>query len=130
MSKDAATPVVVYYDGSCPICRAEIGHYASQSGAEQLCFLDLSKSDAPPAPDLTHADAMARFHVRQSNGALVSGADAMVAIWRTLPGWRWVARIASFPGLRHLLEGLYRVSLWVRPSLSRIVNWFVTPRST
>ena len=36
----------VYFDGSCPLCRAEIGYYRRKDQAGALCFVDVS--EAPP----------------------------------------------------------------------------------
>jgi len=113
-------PTTVYYDGSCPLCTAEIGHYASRSGSENLNFVDVSRSDADLGCDLAPDTAIARFHVRGADGQLRSGARAFIAIWETLPGWRWVARLASLPGVPTLLEGAYRLFLPIRPALSWI----------
>ncbi len=110
----------VYFDGSCPLCRAEIAHYQRQAGAESLCFVDVSKPDADLPAELTREAAMARFHVRDADGAIVSGAAAFVSVWRTLPRWRWAARVASLPGVTPALELGYRLFLPVRPWMSRL----------
>ena len=118
------TRLTVYYDGSCPLCRAEIDHYGRQQGAEGLCFTDISPEDARPGPDLARSAAMARFHVRDPQGQLVSGAAAFVLIWQSLPRWRWAARLARLPGAMWLLEGGYRLLLPVRPLLARLAARF------
>ncbi|MFN3672919.1 MAG: thiol-disulfide oxidoreductase DCC family protein [Bosea sp. (in: a-proteobacteria)] len=116
-----APALTVYYDGACPLCRAEIGHYRSQPGAERICFTDVARADESTGQDLPRGDAMARFHVRDAQGRLVSGAAAFVLVWSTLPRWRWAARIARLPGVTPLLELGYRLFLPVRPLLSRVV---------
>lgn len=115
-----AHPLIVYFDGSCPLCSAEIGHYARLRGSERLCFVDVSVPGAQTGADLLHTDAMRRFHVRQANGQLLSGARAFVAIWETLPAWRPAARLARLPGVTALLDIAYRLFLSLRPLLSRL----------
>jgi len=112
--------LTVYFDGACALCSAEIRHYAGQAGAEQVAFCDVAAPDARPGPGLDRDAALARFHVRQADGRIVSGAAAFVALWAQLPRWRWAARIAQAPGVLTVLEALYRLFLPVRPLLSRI----------
>ena len=128
-SSDAPRPdnpgkLIVYFDGSCPLCTAEIDHYAGQAGADRLNFVDVSGEAANPGADLTPRDAMRRFHVRKPDGTLLSGARAFAAIWSVLPAWRWAARIAGLPGMPTALEILYRAFLPVRPLLSKLATWF------
>ena len=118
----------VYFDGACPLCRAEISHYQGVDRTATLCFVDVAASDAPLPAGLTQLEAMRRFHVRAANGELLSGAAAFVEIWSRLPGWRWAARAAAAPGAMSMLEAGYRLSLRVRPFLSRLVGRLTTQR--
>ncbi|MEM9257169.1 MAG: DUF393 domain-containing protein [Pseudomonadota bacterium] len=115
---DSAT-TTVYFDGSCPLCNAEISHYASRDRNQRLRFVDVSQVDSDPGADLSREAAMQRFHVRTPDGNLASGAHGFVALWQALPGWRWLAKIARAPGVTPLLELIYRLFLPARPSLSR-----------
>lgn len=120
MPPDDTDRLTVYYDGSCPLCRAEIGHYRKQDGADEILFQDVSDPQADTGPGLDNAQAMARFHVRRPDGTLVSGAAGFAAVWQALPRWRLAARIASLPGVTPLLELGYRAFLPIRPALSRL----------
>ena len=130
MSETINPALTVYYDGACPLCAAEIAHYRKQKGAERLCFRDVAEEAAgPPAPDLTQAQAMARFHARDSDGLLLSGAAAFAAVWGLLPRWRWAARLAALPGALAVLEAGYRLFLPVRPALAALVQGFRRKRA-
>jgi predicted DCC family thiol-disulfide oxidoreductase YuxK len=112
--------MTVYYDGSCPLCTAEIGHYRKLDKGGAVAFADVSSPAAQPGPDLARADAMARFHVRMEDGRLLSGAAAFAALWRTMPGpWRTLGHVAGWRPVTVVLEGVYRAFLPVRPALSR-----------
>ena len=109
----------VYFDGSCPLCRAEIGYYRRKDQVGALCFVDISEAGAVTPEGITQQRAMKRFHVRASDGRVLSGAAAFVEVWARLPRWRWAARAASLPGALIALEWGYRIFLPVRPFISR-----------
>ena len=115
-----ASRSTVYFDGSCPLCRAEIGYYRRNDHSGALCFIDVSEADASIPAGLTRRSAMDRFHVRAGNGQLFSGAAAFVEVWARLPGWRLAARAAALPGAMAALEFGYRAFLPIRPLLSRL----------
>lgn len=108
----------VYYDGSCPLCRLEISYYRACDGLHAIRFVDVSRDGADPGPNLERDTAMRRFHVRQGNGELVSGAAAFVAVWRVLPRWRLAARVAGMPWMMSALEMSYLGYLKIRPLIS------------
>jgi predicted DCC family thiol-disulfide oxidoreductase YuxK len=126
----AAPPALtVYFDGACPLCWAEIAHYRNQRGAEALCFVDVAQP-APCGPGLSREAALARFHVRDAEGRLLSGAAAFVGLWQRLPRWRWFARLAALPPVLALLEFGYRAFLPLRPALSRRLGPWLGGRAT
>ncbi|MBR0962807.1 DUF393 domain-containing protein [Bradyrhizobium diazoefficiens] len=119
MTQEPSTSTV-YFDGSCPLCRAEIGYYRRTDQDGSLCFVDVSKAGAAVPDGLTQQLAMDRFHVRAGDGRVLSGAAAFVEVWSRLPRWRWAARVASLPGALAVLELGYRMFLPVRPLISRL----------
>ena len=119
----------VYFDGSCPLCRAEIGYYRRKDQAGAICFVDVSESVASPPVGITQQRAMERFHVRASDGRVLSGAAAFVEVWTRLPKWRWAARAASLPGALAALELGYRMFFPVRPFISRVFGQFLKLQS-
>jgi predicted DCC family thiol-disulfide oxidoreductase YuxK len=112
-------PLTVLYDGACPLCRREIGVYRGLPSSTPLCFADVSDTALPLPPGTTREQLLARFHVRRGDGRLLSGAQAFLALWGQLPGWRWLARVGGVPGGAWAMERVYRVFLRARPMLQR-----------
>ena len=123
--------LTVLYDGACPLCRREIGVYQGLqpiNAAHTLKFSDISRADSPLPPGGERSDYLARFHVQRSDGQVISGAAAFVALWATLPGWRYLAMVARLPGATPLLELTYRAFLHIRPQMQGIAKAFEAPR--
>lgn len=116
--KDLKT-LTVFYDGSCPLCSSEMGYYKRIDIDHVLDLVDVFSERFSGDDRIIRSEAMARLHVRLADGRQVSGARAFVELWRGIPGWRWLARLASFPGAVLILEGLYRLFLRMRPLIVR-----------
>jgi predicted DCC family thiol-disulfide oxidoreductase YuxK len=116
----SAPPLTVLYDGACPLCRREIGVYRGLQPNTPVCFADVSDPASPLPSGTTREQLLARFHVRGSDGRLLSGAQAFLALWAALPGWLWLARVGRVPGMAWVMERVYRVFLRVRP---RLQHW-------
>ena len=121
--------LTVYYDGACPLCRAEISMYKTQDGAEEIAFVDITQT-SDLGRDLDPEDAASRFHVRRSDGSLVSGAEGFVEVWYRMRGWRWLAAMAQIPGVLWIMEGAYRLFLPVRPFLARKLGPYLKKSGT
>ena len=117
-----ALPLTVLYDGACPLCRREIGVYRGLQPLQPdtpVCFADVSDTTLPLPPGTTREQLLARFHVRGHDGELLSGAQAFLALWAALPGWRWLARVGRLPGATWVMERGYQLFLRWRPMLQR-----------
>ncbi len=129
----AAQPqqLTVLFDGACPLCRREIGVYQGVRPIEpttQLTFADVSLGQTALPPGGDRAAYLKRFHVQLADGSVLSGAEAFVALWAVLPGWRWLAKAARLPGATPLMELGYRAFLLVRPQMQGIARAFEAPR--
>ena len=124
MAEDAKTnpALTVLYDGACPLCRREISVYRDLKALDPdaaVCYADISDAAVPLPPGTTRTQLLARFHVQRPDGQLLSGAQAFLALWTALPGWRWLARIGRVTGAVWLMERLYVFFLRWRPALQR-----------
>ena len=112
-------PLTVLYDGACPLCRREIDVYRGLRANSPVCFADVSDAALPLPPGVTREQLLARFHVLSHGGQLLSGAQAFLAMWAALPGWRWLALAGRLPGVAWVMERGYRLFLRWRPALQR-----------
>jgi predicted DCC family thiol-disulfide oxidoreductase YuxK len=110
---DAATTsemrTTMYYDGDCPLCRREVAHYRRIDRAGRVRWLDIATDpEELQALGVSRPEAMARLHVREANGRLVSGAWAFAAVWEQLPYYRWLSRLVRALHLLPLIDIAYR----------------------
>ncbi len=114
----------VFYDGACPLCRREIGIYKRRDGGTALDWVDVTACELASLPQgLSQADAQARFHVRMSDGSVLSGAAAFAELWMHTPGLRGLGRIAKVAPVTAILERAYRGFLLIRPRVQGLARW-------
>ena len=103
---DAARTRVLYND-ACPVCRAEIRHYARHAEREGLpiAFDDLG-SDALAGWGVDADAAARRLHVLH-DGRVSSGIPAFLVLWSRMPRYRWLARLVGAPVIRPLAVLVY-----------------------
>ena len=117
-----ASALNVLYDGSCPLCRREIGVYRDLKASQTLCFVDVCDPGLEVPAGTRPETLKARFHVQHADGRMESGARAFLALWAVLPGWRWLARFGALPGVAFLMEWAYRAFLRVRPGMQGLAR--------
>ena len=111
-SKDDQNPVVVVFDGACPLCSREIAHYRRRIGAQDVCWVDAAHDlDALAELGLTQVQALARFHVRDTDGRWQTGAHGFVLLWSQLRPYHLLAGVIRGLRLSGLLEWAYKVFL-------------------
>jgi len=113
-----AEQVTVWYDSQCPLCLREVRLMQRLDKARRIRFVDAVNT--PDCPVDRH-ELLARFHAREGDAPVVSGAAAFAAMWRAIPALRPVGRAAQWPPLLWLLEKLYLGFLKVRPRLQRLL---------
>jgi predicted DCC family thiol-disulfide oxidoreductase YuxK len=123
----------VYYDGSCRLCRAEIGALAAADANGVLDLRDCAAAsfdDATPrAAGIDRAALMTAMHVRDGAGRWHVGVDAFVALYRAV-GIESMARLWGHPHLKPILQRAYPWIARNRALLSRlgaasVIEWLV-----
>jgi len=115
LHKKPPTSVSAFFDGRCPACRRLTARFRRLGTAGRRDLLPRDLADYPHALKtfgIGAVEARRGIHVVDRTGALRSGADALIALWRELPGWRWCAALISLPvlhGAARLLLGRVHV---------------------
>ena len=105
--------VTVWFDGSCPLCRREVALLRRLDRDRAVAFVDVGTGDG--ACPIDRAELLNRFHAREGDGPMLSGAAAFAAMWRVLPLLRPLGLMARRPAVLAVLERLYRLFLRLRP---------------
>ncbi len=116
----------VYFNGDCPVCSAEMSHYAKLSRADGLPLRFVDSMRAPQAfaaCGLRSEHLEGRLYLRDPGGQVVSGLEALIRVWQQLPRYRALARAVSLPGVHAVASVLY--DLAIAPSLA----WYARHRA-
>ena len=114
-----AKPVTIYYDGECPLCSREVAHHRDRTKGVGVAYIDIAASDFDPAAHgVDRVRVQEVLHVKVGD-VMLTGTDAVIAIWDAVPSLRWLARFARLPGIYTIARLAYRVFARVRPYLQR-----------
>ncbi|MBK5941551.1 thiol-disulfide oxidoreductase DCC family protein [Halochromatium roseum] len=103
------TELKTFFDGGCPLCSREIAHYRKIDRDGRIQWIDITQeADALAGAGLDLPSAMRRLHVQASDGRLLSGVEAFVAIWQRLPRWYLLAGLVTRLRLTQPLEWGYQ----------------------
>lgn len=103
-----SSELVLYFDGRCPLCVAEMQRLASRDVRRRLAFVDIAEPGFDPAPLGVDLPALNReLHVRLPDGRMLIGVDGVLAA-HALTGRRWIVRLLRVPVVRSALVPLYR----------------------
>jgi predicted DCC family thiol-disulfide oxidoreductase YuxK len=106
--------VTVWFDGSCPLCAREIALMQRLDQRRAIVFVDIA--DGRSACPIDRRALLERFHAREGDGPMLSGAAAFAALWRAIPLLRPLGIAAHNRIVLKVLEWLYRLFLRLRPA--------------
>lgn len=112
-------PLILYYDGLCPLCSREIAHFKRRVLHGEVSFLDITD---PSFDAASHGVDPRRIHKvmhARRGEKVLTGLDAFIALWEIVPGYGWLARLARLPVLYGILTLGYFVFALLRPLLPR-----------
>jgi predicted DCC family thiol-disulfide oxidoreductase YuxK/uncharacterized protein YbjT (DUF2867 family) len=112
--------LVLLYDGGCPVCALEMRKLRQRDAHKRLAFVDITTADFNPARyGATLADMMARMHAVRSDGALLTGMDAIRAVYSAI-GFGWLLAPTRWPIVRPLADRGYA---WFARNRMRLSRW-------
>ena len=115
---DSQRRLDVWMDGSCSLCQGSRAWCETRDRDGRVRFIDFRATSGNELP-LTPEDHQSTMWVRDSDGVLLDGFAAWRRIMAEIPGWRWVARLASLPPLNLIGPPLYRLIASNRRYFSR-----------
>lgn len=106
--------LTLYFDGSCPLCLAEVAFMQSRNADGLLAFVDVTHTQFEATVHQISCDAaMAQIHGRTADGQLLVG----------VPVFAKAYQLAKLPVLAWLLS-----RQWLMPILQPAYVWFAKHR--
>ncbi len=112
--------IEVFFDGSCPLCKREINLYKNTQSFCNISYVDVSSME--PTEDKNKL--MKRFHIKDQNGNLISGAKAFIELWKQMKGWKYLAKPFDNKIGLSILEFFYVQFLKIRPIFQKAFKLF------
>ncbi len=115
-----APQLTIFYDGLCPLCSREIDMFRRRVTDGTLGYVDISlpefdaKSYGLDAVAVHHS-----MHVKRQSGEIITGVDALIAMWQSVPGFRWLAWLTRMGWMRPFANLGYVIFAWIRPTLPK-----------
>ncbi len=106
MSQAAKT--TVYFNSACPVCRSGIAWQKGQASSCEIEWIDVHTT--PEAVAELGADLESvreRLHVRDADGRVRVGADAIAVLFGQTAGQGWLGRLMAVPLLQPLMRRAY-----------------------
>jgi len=102
--------LVVLYDGHCRFCCTGAAKLAAWARAGTVELRDFQERGVLNAfPTLTHEACMRQLHLVKPVGQVYGGLQAIVEALATRPLLRRLPALYALPGIRQLLDWLYRL---------------------
>jgi uncharacterized protein YbjT (DUF2867 family) len=115
-----AGPLVLLYDGACPICEFEMKRLHGLDRAKRLAYRNIAVPGFDAGRYGTNLDAMmGRMHAVTPDGRLLVGMDAIRAAYAAV-GFGWVLAPTRLPWVRRLADRGYA---WFAANRYAISRW-------
>ncbi len=106
----------LYYDGSCPLCSAEMVRLERMKD-EKLSLIDIHSMSE--LSESERREMLTILHLTNSDGSTLTGLDANVAAWQHTR-WGFLFRWMRWPVIAPIADRVYR--LWAERRYNRMYN--------
>lgn len=98
----------VYFNSACPVCRTGVEWQQGQASSCEIEWIDVHNApDAVADVGAALEDVRERLHVRDAQGRVLVGADAVAFVMGSSPGQRWLGRLSMLPVIRPVMRWAY-----------------------
>lgn len=99
---------ILIYDGECPLCLSAQAWLAQRVPKDTLAYLPCQSPDrAQHAPQVAETACMEAMHLVLPGGQVYVGDQAFPPLLRLVPGYAWLGRVLTWPGVRHVAPHAY-----------------------
>ncbi len=117
-------PIVVLFDPDCGLCTAGIGWLRRRAAADRVIAVPCTDIEADPRLSqlLDGHDLGATIHAVMPDDRVLTGAAAVIAAGRAVPGWGVLAILYDNRAGHALLEPAYRLVAAHRTRIGRALG--------
>lgn len=110
--------LTLFFDGFCPLCKAEMDKLARLDDKDLLRFEDIQQADFTDRfPNIDPVEADRILHGQYEDGRMIYGLDVTHQAWSLVGCHRWLAML-RWPVIRWFADLGYRIFAKNRYSIS------------
>lgn len=118
----------VLYDAECPMCTSSVDWALRLDRHQRLRPIASDSPEARALLEARHHQRLEReMHVISEREGVVTGADAIAAILRRLPGWGWAGWLMGSPLVLPVARPAYRAFAARRRRIAAACGWKPRP---
>ena len=109
MNKVKQSPINVYYNSACTVCRICINAQMEKMKNCNIQWKDIHSNNLLVKEVNTELKTVRKYLYLTDNNQLYIGIDAFIKIWQNSPKEQWKAQVLSLPVIKQLSRHLYYI---------------------
>jgi len=109
MNRIEQSPIHVYYNSACTVCRTGINTQMKKEAISEVEWKDIHSNNKLVGELNEELDTVRKYLYLMVDNKHYIGVDAFIKIWQNTPNELWKARIVSLPIIRQLTKCFYYV---------------------